>query len=184
MSDQDLPPPPPSQSPAQTPPPPPRSQNVTPPMYSASSTPAVASAQGAVGEVRAYEPGAVKSQGGGCLSKGVVGFAIFITVAIVGGVVFGIWWAYNKAQDTVKEVQAVVEDVFVHPDCALLKDGQRVPTDFFTNGSLDLSCGSGTGISPAMVLSCASSGREYAQNTHGYAFLDDLIYHDTMTVAC
>ena len=153
-------------------------------MYSSVGAPSVASSQGAVGEVRAYEPGAVKSQGGGCLSKGVVGFSIFLTLAIVGGVVFGAYWVYHKAKDTAQEVQAVVEEAFVHPDCALLKDGLKVPADFIIDGALDLSCGSGTGISPAVVLRCVSSGREYAQNTHGYAFLDELIYHDTLNVPC
>ena len=172
MSDQGLPPPP----------PPPRDQNVTPPMYGTS--PSAAAAQGSVGQVRAYEPGAVKSQGGGCFSKGVVGVLIAIVLTIVVGSVVGGIWIYFKAKEGVEEIKDAVEEVLVHPDCALLRDGERVPDEFVVDGSLDLTCGSGTNMSLSVTLDCVSSGRRYAQNTRGYAFLDDLVYRSGVTVPC
>jgi hypothetical protein len=144
----------------------------------------MAASQGPVGQVRAYEPGAVKSQGGGCLSKGVVGIVIAVVLTIVIGSVVGGIWLYFTAKEGVEDLQEAVGDVFDHPDCSLLRDGERVPDAFIVDGSLDLTCGSGTGISPSIVLDCVSSGRRYAQNTRGYAFLDDLIYRDGLTVPC
>ena len=174
MNDDAFPPPQAQQSPVSPPPPP----------GSGSVTPTGAASQGPVGEVRAYEPGAVKSEGGGCLSKGVVGLVIVVVVAFLVAVVGGGWWLYHKAKDTVDEVQDAVAEALVHPDCALLVDGATVPSEFVVNGSLDLSCGTGADTSLGLVLRCVTSGREYAQNGRGYAFTDDLIYHDGLNPPC
>jgi len=69
-------------------------------------------------------------------------------------------------------------DLFSEPDCALLQDGKAVPDDFTddSNGGFDLSCENGDEIDFGYTTSCFESGREYAVNSSGFAFVDEAVY--------
>jgi hypothetical protein len=77
-------------------------------------------------------------------------------------------------------------DLFSEPDCALLVNDRPVPSDFNDedNGGLDLSCESGDEIDFGYTSSCFESGREYAVNSSGFAFIDEGIYRNGDVRGC
>lgn len=162
MSDVDPPNPVPSPTPAPTPTP--------------SPIPTSGSSSGPVGETRAYRPGEVSSEGGSITSKIVVTLVVGVVLAVVVGAVVGGFMIFRSAKEKVDEVKTAVESALTHPDCDLLVDGSPVPNDFVVADSIDLSCGTGVDMRLGIVASCLSSGRQYASNSLGYAFLDDRIY--------
>ena len=131
---------------------------------------------GPIGETRAYRPGEVKSEGGSLGSKLVVTIVVAVVAAVVIAAIVGAVFVFRSAKEKVDEVKTAVESALVHPDCDLLVDGQPVPADFIVADSIDLSCGGGFDTRLGLITSCLSSGRQYATNTLGYAYLDEGVY--------
>ena len=137
-----------------------------------------------VGKVRAYRPGEVKSEGGSLKSKLVVTMVVVLVAALVIGAVVGAFTFFRSVKDKVDDVKTAVETVLVRPDCNLLVDGMPVPSDFVVADSIDLSCGNGVGVRLGLIINCLSSGRQYASNSLGHAFLDDRVYRAGLPGPC
>lgn len=137
-----------------------------------------------IGEVRAYRPGEMKSKGGSLGSKLVVTIVVAVVATLILGAVVGAFVVFRSAKDKVDEVKTAVESALVHPDCDLLVDGMPVPSEFVVADSIDLSCGGGVNVRLGVITTCLSSGRQYATNSLGHAFLDDRVYRAGLPGPC